>query len=256
MESMHYLKKQVAGVPLRRPPWFFDIHQQGEGLTDVGTHLVDLVPWLLFPGRALNAATDVQILQARRWPTMLTRDEFQCVTGEGDFPAALAAEVHEGRLHYFCNNQVDYRVGGIFTRLNVLWDYAAAAGAGDTHYATVRGTRARVEVRQGPEQQFRPELYVVPHRAKEPTAAALHARLEQLVSTYPGLDLVDCGNEFRIEVPATYRTGHEAHFAEVTRQFLAYLGNPAAVPVWETPNMLAKYHVTTEGVALSRRTAV
>src|SRR5262249_51442229 len=29
MESVHYLLKQVAGVPLRRPPWFFDIHQQG-----------------------------------------------------------------------------------------------------------------------------------------------------------------------------------------------------------------------------------
>src|SRR5262249_25743336 len=26
MESTHYLMKQVAGVPLRRPPWFFDIH--------------------------------------------------------------------------------------------------------------------------------------------------------------------------------------------------------------------------------------
>src|SRR5262249_49160706 len=42
MESMHYLSKLVAGVPLRRPAWFFDVEQQGEGLTDVGTHLVDL----------------------------------------------------------------------------------------------------------------------------------------------------------------------------------------------------------------------
>src|SRR5262249_43795167 len=53
MESVHFLLKRVAGVPNRRPPWFFDIHRQGEGLTDVGTHLVDLVNWMLFPGQAL-----------------------------------------------------------------------------------------------------------------------------------------------------------------------------------------------------------
>src|SRR5262249_37274227 len=47
MESVHYLKKLVAGAPLRRPPWFFDVHQEGEALSDVGTHLVDLVMWML-----------------------------------------------------------------------------------------------------------------------------------------------------------------------------------------------------------------
>ncbi|MDP2323064.1 MAG: putative oxidoreductase C-terminal domain-containing protein, partial [Gammaproteobacteria bacterium] len=43
MKSVHYLLKKVAGAVNLRPPWFFDIQQQGEGLTDVGTHLVDLV---------------------------------------------------------------------------------------------------------------------------------------------------------------------------------------------------------------------
>src|SRR5262249_39308428 len=32
MESKHYLSKTVAGVPLRRPGWFFDVAEQGEGL--------------------------------------------------------------------------------------------------------------------------------------------------------------------------------------------------------------------------------
>jgi hypothetical protein len=49
MESVHYLLKTVAGVPLRRPAWFFDINEQGEGLTDVGTHLVDLVFFVPVP---------------------------------------------------------------------------------------------------------------------------------------------------------------------------------------------------------------
>ena len=54
MESVHFLLKMVAGVPLRRPAWFFDTTQQGEGLTDVGTHLVDLVAWMLYPGQSLS----------------------------------------------------------------------------------------------------------------------------------------------------------------------------------------------------------
>src|SRR5262245_11308545 len=53
MESVHYLKKLVAGVPLRRPAWFFDVRQQGEALSDVGTHLVDLVMRMLRQNQAI-----------------------------------------------------------------------------------------------------------------------------------------------------------------------------------------------------------
>src|SRR5262249_10227687 len=216
-----------------------DIHQQGEGLTDVGTHLVDLVPWMLFPAQALDPATDIQILGARRWPTVLTREDVQRVTGESDFPADVASAVQDDRRHCFCNTRVDYTVRGVFTRLNILWDYEAATGAGDTHFAVVRGTQARVEVRQGPEQNFRPELYLVPNRSTQKGAmdAALRKRLTQMTNAYPGLTLEDRGAKFRIDIPATYRVGHEAHFAEVTRQFLAYLRQPATLPAWEKPNM-------------------
>src|SRR5262249_13379000 len=153
--------KTVAGVPLRRPPWFFDTAAQGEGLSDVGTHLVDLVPWILFPQQPLDVQRDVRVLSASRWPTVLTRADFQRVTGEADFPAALAAALQGDRLDYFCNTRVAYTVCGVHVKLDVLWDYEAAAGAGDTHLAVFRGSRARVEVRQGQEQNYRPELYVV-----------------------------------------------------------------------------------------------
>jgi DNA-binding XRE family transcriptional regulator len=56
-----------------------------------------------------------------------------------------------------------------------------------------------------------------------------------------------------VSIPDHYRTGHEAHFAEVTRQFLRYLEKKEKLPTWEKPNMLAKYFVTTGGVALSRK---
>ncbi len=103
MESMHYLMKLVAGVPNRRPAWFFDVRQQGEGLTDVGTHLVDLVMWILFPEIALDYRKDVEMLAAKRWPTVIGRDDFRRVTGEADFPDFLAPAVRDGRLDYSCN---------------------------------------------------------------------------------------------------------------------------------------------------------
>jgi predicted dehydrogenase len=252
MESVHYLMKSVAGVPLRRPPWFFDTTQQGEGLTDVGTHLVDLVSWMLFPNQALDHRRDLQVQQGRRWPTTLNREDFRRVTGESDFPDYLAAHTRNGKLDYFCNTAVSYRLCGIQVKLNILWDYESAAG-GDTHLAVFHGTRARVEVRQGKEQNFRPELYVVPNEAAERSgvAAALRNRVAGLNGYYSGLGVADEGERLRVTVPDCYRVGHEAHFGEVARQFLQFVKQDATLPPWEKPNMLAKYFVTTEGVRLS-----
>jgi predicted dehydrogenase len=255
MESKHYLSKTVAGVPLRRPASFFDVEQQGEGLTDVGTHLVDLVMWMLFPGQPIDYRSEVRVLAAERWPTVLTRADFQKVTGEGAFPPFLRPWVREERLDYFCNTRVSYTVRGVHVKLDVLWDFEAPAGGGDTHFAAFRGTRSRVEVCQGQEQNYRPELYVVPNLAVERPAvgAALRDAVERWQTTYPGVAMEEQGEEFRVAIPDRYRVGHEAHFAEVTRQFLAYVAAPAKLPAWEKPNLLAKYFVTTAGVQVARQ---
>ena len=91
MESVHHLMKVVAGAPNIRPTWFFDTDEQGEGLNDIGTHLVDLVQWTLFPDQALDYRKDVRVVGAQRWPTMIPRDQFRRVTGQ-DIPAALSGE--------------------------------------------------------------------------------------------------------------------------------------------------------------------
>lgn len=248
MESMHYLLKLVAGVPNRRPPWFFNIHEQGEGLTDVGTHLVDLVPWLLFPEQPIQHDRDIRITAGELWPTRLTREQFSQVTGASDFPAFLKDQLRGGAFDYFCNNRVRYTIRGVHVTLNILWDYEAAAGAGDTHLAVVRGSRAHVEVRQGKEEHYRPELYVLPQGDSGAVAAALRRRVDALQGQYPGIAVSDLGGRLRVDIPERYRVGHEAHFGQVTEQFLKYLRAPAAVPAWERDNMLAKYFVTTAGV--------
>src|ERR1035437_9693548 len=48
-ESVHHFYKFVSASALKRPAWAFDVTQQGEGIVDVTTHLVDLVQWECFP---------------------------------------------------------------------------------------------------------------------------------------------------------------------------------------------------------------
>jgi predicted dehydrogenase len=254
MESIHHLLKMVAGMPNRRPAWFFDVEQQGEALPDVGTHLVDLVQWILFPDQPLDYRKDLQVQSGKRWPTVLTRADFQRVTGEADFPQYLRASVMDDKLQYYCNTRVSYALRGIHVKLDVLWNYEAPTG-GDTHFAYFKGSRARIEIRQRKEENFRPELYVVPNSASDKAAVleALRKKIDALQTRFPGLAMQDRGKEISVSIPEQYRVGHEAHFAEVTNRFLEYLKDPATLPAWERPNMLAKYFVTTGGLELSRR---
>ena len=91
--------KIVAGVPLRRPAWFFEL-ANGEALADVGTHVVDLVQWTAFPGQAIDYRKDIQVLAGHRWPLVMTGEQFGQVTGEPDFPASVAPQVRDGKLDY------------------------------------------------------------------------------------------------------------------------------------------------------------
>jgi predicted dehydrogenase len=239
MESVHHILKLVAGVPNLRPVWFFDVEEQGEALADVGTHLVDLVQWTLFPEIAIDYHSEIRMLAASRWPTTITAEQFRQVTG-----------VPGDGLDYYCNTSVTCTLRGIHTKLDVLWRWEAPEGAGDTHCAVYRGSKSRVEVRQGKEENYRPELYVVP--AYPGVVSALRGKIAALAQAYPGIGLDEQGGQIRVTIPDRYRVGHEAHFAQVTNQFFEYLKRPETLPAWENPNMLAKYYVSTKGVEMSR----
>ena len=252
--SIHHLMKVVAGVPLRRPAWYFNIEEAGEGLADVGTHVVDLVEWTAFPLFPVDYRTEVEMLGARRWPTIISRAQFSQVTGETDFPAYLAKWVKGGQLEYYCNNSVDYAVRGVYVQLDIRWNWEAPEGSGDVYEAAFRGSSSRVEIRQGKPEKFVPELYVQPNTAalRDSVFAALRKKLEALQKQWPGVGMTVDGGQAHIVIPEKYRIGHEAHFAQVTRAFLGYLDNPRSLPAWEKSNMLVKYYVCTRGVELSR----
>src|SRR5688572_12607982 len=182
IESVHHLMKVVSGAPNIRPAWFFDAVEQGEGLNDIGTHLVDLVQWTLFPGRAVDYRADLRVLAAQRWPTVIPETEFQRVTGGQSFGANLKPFVKNGALEYYANTLVSYAVRGVHTKLNVIWDWEAPPGGGDTHFAFYRGTRARIEVRQTAADKYLTELYVVPAKPefREPVLRATRGAISRL----------------------------------------------------------------------------
>jgi len=253
MESIHHLMKLVAGASNLRPTWFFDIQEQGEGLNDTGTHLVDLVQWTLFPNQAIDYKTDLKVLAAQQWPTMITEADFKRVTGAAGFPPELRAKIVNGSLRYDCNTLVSYTVRGVHATLNAIWDWEAPPGALDRHYAAYRGSKAAVEVRQTKADKYQAEVYVIPNQGADAATirAAVDARVAVLQAGYPGVKAESRGSEIHILIPDRFRDGHEAHFARVTRNFLSYLRDRSKLPGWERPNMVAKYFVTTTGTELS-----
>jgi predicted dehydrogenase len=241
--SVHHLMKVVVGVPLRRPVWFFDVNEYGDGLADVGTHVVDLVQWTAFPNEFVDYKKDIRILNARRWPTLISKSDFERVTGEAQFPASLAAHVKDGMLGYDCNNAVHYTVRGAHVALDVRWNWESAEG--DIYEVSFRGSKSRIELRQGAAQRFVPELYVV---SQDPGVFATLARWAgEMQKAYPGLAIEQHPGEARIVIPQNFRVGHEDHFGQVTNLFFDYLKNPASMPAWELSNMMVKYFITTSG---------
>jgi len=251
MESIHHLYKVVSGAVNIRPAWFFDVKQQGEGVADVGVHLVDLVQWMTFPEQSLDYRKDVSVLSGKRWPTVIPKDDFKRVTGEASFPASLADNVKNDKLDYYCNGSMTYALRGVHAKLDVIWNYEAPAGGGDTHVAWFKGSKSRIEVRQAQIHT----IHVIPNSAalKAEVLAALQRKVAALQNKYPGVAVVDEGDKLRVTFPDKYRDGHEAHFGQVATRFFDYLRDPKRLPAWEKTNMLAKYYTTTKGLELGYR---
>lgn len=252
-DSVHHLFKEVAGQTLIRPEWYFDVEQQGEGIVDVSTHLVDLVFWQGFPGEAVDRSR-IQVLAARHWPTVLNREQYGQITGKKDFPPFLRKNLdRDGRLAYFCNGEILLRVDDLHARISVAWDFEAPPGGGDTHFSVIRGTQAQLCILQGKEQGYRPELSIRPAPGADAGSLerGLRRFIEEISDRYPGLALEPWESGWQVSIPDRYRVGHEAHFGEVTSRYLGFLES-GSMPQWEITNMISKYYVTTRALEMAR----
>lgn len=251
-ESVHHFAKIVAGAPLKRPQWFFDVRQEGEGIVDVTTHLVDLIQWEAFPEKVLSPS-DVKMLSARRWATHLTPAQFRQVTGADYFPQYLQGDVNDTGLNVFCNGEFTYQLRGVCAKVSVIWNFEAPPGTGDTHFSIMRGTKANLIIRQGAEQKFKPVLYIEKTGGTTDSAFAANVRsaVESVAKKYPGVGFEQAGGSWQLTVPEKYHNGHEAHFAQVTENFLRYL-RAGKLPDWEVPNMITKYATIMQAYEMSR----
>lgn len=252
-ESVHYFSKLVSGTPIKRPAWFFDTAQQGEGLVDITTHLLDLVQWECFPEEILDYRNDIEVIGARRWPTRISPAQFAKVTQLEAYPDYLRKDVQrDGALHTYANGEIDYAIKGVHAKVSVLWNFEAPEGAGDTHFSVLRGSGANLTIRQGLAERYQPVLSIepAPNSQIEAFAAKLEQALPQVQEKYPGVGLKRSADTWQVTVPASYHVGHEAHFGQVTEQFLACV-KEGSLPAWEVPNMLAKYYTTTMALTIA-----
>ena len=251
-ESVHHFYKYVSGSVLTRPAWFMDVSQQGEGLVDVTTHLVDLVQWECFPEQIIEYPKDIQITTAKRWPTDMSLSEFKTITKLDAVPEYLKKDVvNDSVLKIYSNGEINYALKGVHAKVSVTWRYKAPEGAGDTHYSIMRGTKANLIIRQEAEQQYKPTLYIEPINDNDDYKNALTSQIKNLQQKYPGIELKKLNKGWELTIPEKYKEGHEAHFARVTEKFLEYLKNKN-MPAWEVPNMLAKYYTTTKALELAK----
>ena len=255
LESVHHFLKQVSGQYLIRPSWYYDVEQQGDGIVDVTTHLIDLVNWKCFQEVALDYKKDVVINDATRWPTKLTLEDFSHSTNLKNWPDFLQKYIQNDSLNVYSNGYIQYAVKGLQVKISVVWNVEAPTGGGDTHKAVLKGTKSDILVLQGAEQQYVPELYLRKTDesiSDEDFLSAVNKLIENLQSTYPGVSSEDAEHGIHIVIPNTLRKGHEAHFSQVTERFLKYLVD-GKLPDWEIPNMLTKYFITTEALDIAKK---
>ena len=256
-ESVHHFCKLVNGKPLTRPGWYYDTDKEGEGITDVTSHLVDLVQWEVFPEVELQRS-DVKMISAKVWPTAISAADYKLSTGLDTWPAFLKKDVDaKNVLQCRANGAFTYQLKGVNAKISVLWNFMPPQGGGDTHYSLMRGTKSEIVIRQGKEQGFRPALYVVLRKGQDAAAvgAALKTTVAKLAVKYPGLDVKETkpGAEWQVVVPKRYDIGHEAHFSQEVEEFIGWLrkGNQ---PAWEPKNMLVKYWTILQAYKMSRAT--
>ena len=251
--SVHHFFKLVNGKPLQRPGWYYDTDQQGEAIVDVTTHLTDLVQWETFPGETLSYG-DVKMIKARTWPTPITAADYKTSTGLDTWPEFLKKDVDKNNvLQCKANGEFTYALKGVYAKVSVEWHFMPPKGTGDTHYSLMRGTKSEIVIRQGPEEGYKPRVYVKPRpgQDKAALAKALAAATSEFCKNYPGVTFEETADGWRMAVPQKYEIGHEAHFSQVMNRYLGWM-RKGEQPADYLPNMLVKYYTLAEAWKASR----
>ena len=186
----------------------------------------------------------------------ITAAEYKTSTGLEVWPDFLKKDVDKANvLQCKANGEFTYALRGVHAKVCVEWRFMAPKGTGDTHYSLMRGTKSEIVIRQGPEEGYKPRVYVKPRAGQDKAALekALAAAVAQFGKTYPGVTYKAEGDGWAMVVPQKYEIGHEAHFSQVMNMYLGWM-KKGEQPADYLPNMLVKYYTITEAWKASRAT--
>lgn len=248
LESVHFLKKTVAGETLQRPVWWFDESIAGDSLADVGTHLVDLALAWIAPQQTIDASRSVSIRTARRWTLDVHREDFTVMTGRPQFPETLRTQCRGQVLSYWGNGTVELVIGSVPVRITALWELEAPPGDGDRHTFIAHGSVSTITSINNRLISLTP---VDPEQAQS-LLSELQQWCECRWGDYPKLKPRLSGTTIEFQIPDANRLDHELLFARVFEEFVKYYLDPRSVPDWVSSHLLTKYRITTQASELAR----
>lgn len=245
MTSIHHFYKKVTGSTLVRPEWYYDIYQQGEGIADVTTHLIDLVFWQCFPEKAIRL-NDIKVVEAKHYPTEISISQYKQSTNAVAFPEYLNYCQRDSIIDVMSNGNIDFDVKGTPVNISVRWDFQTPDSSGDTFESVYNGSRATVRIVQNESTNFKKLLVV------SASESSMKKAYNILKKDFPSLNMTAFGKDsWILDVAPQDKLGHEDHFSLTCGTFLKYLKSKDA-PDWETTNTLTKYYITTEAVRIAR----
>ena len=133
----------------------------------------------------------MKVTRARRWPTTLTSAQFKRATGQASFPDFLRKDLDaQANLNVFANGEVNYTLRGVHVKVTARWEFEPAPGAKDSHYSLLKGSKANLLIKQGPEENYVATLYIEGKPdAGPPFESALRKAIAQISDNYPATDL-------------------------------------------------------------------
>lgn len=102
-------------------------------------------------------------------------------------------------------------------------------------------------IRQRKEENYKPVLYIGPVNNDTGFEKILKKNFTRISSKFNDVELCKSFKEWSVKLPVNFQEENEAHFARLPINFSRYLKNKN-MPVWEVPNMLAKYYITTKAL--------
>ena len=243
--SVHHFYRGGKG---NRPYWFFDVAEEGEGIVDVATHLIDLTFWKTFPDEIIDYTRDVKVMSAEHYSVDITENQFKIATSLSKLPESLHQYMSDTVMKIFANGNITYQVKGVYAAVKITWNFEPPKGGGDLRSAYAEGTKCTMLIEQ--EYGQAPKLYVKNGQNIEQNVFEenLKQSVVNLQTKYPGISLAKEGENFQIVIPQDLKVYNDPIF----KVFIGYLVN-RDMPKWEIPNTIAKYYITTTALEMANK---